>query len=85
MPSRTWEEVPDEIKQTFERLGIPEQESFLQVKAQFDSEAAYSRMKDDLSEKGVIFVGSTEGLKEYPTFSRNGSVLHLLLTINSLH
>ena len=68
MPSRTWEEVPDEIKQTFERLGIPEQErKFLAgVEAQFDSEAAYSRMKDDLSEKGVIFVGSTEGLKEYP-------------------
>ena len=68
MPSRTWEEVPDDIKKTFERLGIPEQErKFLAgVEAQFDSEAAYSRMKDDLSEKGVIFVGSTEGLKDYP-------------------
>ena len=68
MPSRTWEEVPDDIKKTFERLGIPEQErKFLAgVEAQFDSEAAYSRMKDDLSEKGVIFVGSTEGLKEHP-------------------
>jgi len=68
MPSRTWEEVPDDVKKTFERLGIPEQErKFLAgVEAQFDSEAAYSRMKDDLTEKGVIFVGSTEGLKEYP-------------------
>lgn len=66
--SRTWEDVPDDIKQTFERLGIPEQErAFLAgVEAQFDSEAAYSRMKDDLSKEGVIFVGSTEGLKEHP-------------------
>lgn len=67
-PSRTWDEVPDDIKNTFERLGIPEQErKFLAgVEAQFDSEAAYSRMKDDLEEKGVIFVGSTEGLKDHP-------------------
>ena len=67
-PSRTWEEVPDDVKNTFERLGIPEQErKFLAgVEAQFDSEAAYSRMKDDLEEKGVLFMGSTEGLKEYP-------------------
>lgn len=58
MPSRSWEEVPDDVKETFERLGIPEQErKFLAgVEAQFDSEAAYSRMKDDLAEKGVIFV-----------------------------
>ena len=67
-PSRSWDEVPEEVKLTFERLGIPEQErKFLAgVEAQFDSEAAYSRMKDELSEKGVIFVGSTEGLKEHP-------------------
>ena len=67
-PSRTWEEVPDDVKNTFERLGIPEQErKFLAgMEAQFDSEAAYSRMKDDLEEKGVLFMGSTEGLKEHP-------------------
>ncbi len=71
-PSRTWEEVPDEVKNTFERLGIPEQErKFLAgVEAQFDSEAAYSRMKEDLEKEGVIFVGSTEGLKEYPEIFR---------------
>ena len=52
-PSRSWDEVPEEVKLTFERLGIPEQErKFLAgVEAQFDSEAAYSRMKDELSEK----------------------------------
>lgn len=71
-PSRTWEEVPDEIKQTFERLGIPEQErKFLAgVEAQFDSEAAYSRMKETLEKEGVIFVGSTEGLMEHEEIFR---------------
>ncbi len=71
-PSRTWEEVPDDIKKTFERLGIPEQErKFLAgVEAQFDSEAAYSRMKEDLEKQGVLFVGSTEGLKEHPEIFR---------------
>jgi Fe-S cluster assembly protein SufB len=71
-PSRTWEEVPDDVKETFERLGIPEQErKFLAgVEAQFDSEAAYSRMKEDLEKEGVIFVGSTEGLAKYPEIFR---------------
>jgi Fe-S cluster assembly protein SufB len=70
--SRTWEEVPDDVKETFERLGIPEQErKFLAgVEAQFDSEAAYSNMKTALEKQGVIFVGSTEGLKDYPEIFR---------------
>ncbi|GHC04083.1 Fe-S cluster assembly protein SufB [Cerasicoccus arenae] len=67
-PSRTWDEVPDDVKQTFERLGIPEQErAFLAgVEAQFDSEAAYSRMKEEMEKLGVIFVGPHEGLHEHP-------------------
>jgi len=67
-PTRSWDEVPDDVKRTFERLGIPEQErKFLAgVEAQFDSEAVYSNMKKALGDEGVIFVGSTEGLKEYP-------------------
>lgn len=71
-PSRSWEEVPEEVKKTFERLGIPEQErKFLAgVEAQFDSEAAYSNMKKNLEQDGVIFVGSTEGLKKYPDIFR---------------
>ena len=65
---RTWEEVPEDMKRTFERLGIPEQErKFLAgVEAQFDSEAAYSNIKKAVGDQGVIFVGSTEGLKEHP-------------------
>lgn len=68
-PSRTWEEVPDSIKETFERLGIPEKERkyLAGVEAQFDSEAAYSRMKQDLSKDGVIFLGSSEALMQYPS------------------
>ena len=64
---RTWEEVPEDIKRTFERLGIPEQErKFLAgVEAQFDSEAAYSNIKAAVGEQGVIFVGSTEGLHKH--------------------
>lgn len=71
-PSRSWDEVPDEVKETFERLGIPEKErAYLAgVEAQFDSEASYSNMKEELAKQGVIFVGSTEGLKEYPEIFR---------------
>ena len=67
-PSRSWDEVPDDVKRTFERLGIPEQErKFLAgVEAQFDSEASYSRMKEDMEKLGVIFVGPNEGLRDHP-------------------
>src|SRR5580692_1801635 len=69
---RTWEEVPEDIKRTFERLGIPESErKFLAgVEAQFDSEAVYSNIKKAVSDQGVIFVGSTEGLKQHPEIFR---------------
>ena len=67
-PKRSWDEVPENVKRTFERLGIPEQErKFLAgVEAQFDSEAAYSNIKKAVGEQGVIFVGSTEGLHKHP-------------------
>jgi Fe-S cluster assembly protein SufB len=70
--SRTWDEVPDDVKNTFERLGIPEKErAYLAgVEAQFDSEASYSNMKEELSKQGVIFVGSSDGLKEHPEIFR---------------
>ncbi|HLP24559.1 MAG TPA: Fe-S cluster assembly protein SufB, partial [Acidobacteriota bacterium] len=71
-PKRTWDEVPEDIKKTFERLGIPEQErKFLAgVEAQFDSEAAYSNIKEAVAKQGVIFVNSTEGLREHPELFR---------------
>ena len=71
-PKRTWDEVPADIKATFERLGIPENERrFLAgVEAQFDSEAAYSNIKEAVGKQGVIFVGSTEGLMNHPEIFR---------------
>jgi Fe-S cluster assembly protein SufB len=71
-PKRTWDEVPEDVKRTFERLGIPEQErKFLAgVEAQFDSEAAYSNIKEAVGKQGVIFMGSTDGLKEHPEIFR---------------
>src|SRR5689334_19008361 len=71
-PKRSWEDVPEDVKRTFERLGIPEQErKFLAgVEAQFDSEAVYSNIKKAVGEQGVIFVGSTEGLKSHPEIFR---------------
>jgi Fe-S cluster assembly protein SufB len=71
-PTRSWDEVPDDVKRTFERLGIPEQERrFLAgVEAQFDSEAVYSNIKKAVGEQGVIFTGSTEGLKQHPEIFR---------------
>jgi Fe-S cluster assembly protein SufB len=70
--TRSWDEVPEDVKRTFERLGIPEQErKFLAgVEAQFDSEAVYSNIKKAVGEQGVIFVGSTDGLKEHPEIFR---------------
>jgi len=71
-PTRSWDEVPPEVLETFERLGVPEQErAFLAgVEAQYDSETAYSNVKEALEKDGVIFVNSTEGLKEHEEIFR---------------
>ncbi|MCA9173078.1 MAG: Fe-S cluster assembly protein SufB [Planctomycetales bacterium] len=64
---RTWDEVPEEIKETFERLGIPEAErKFLAgVKAQFESEVVYGSLKEDLAEQGVIFTDTDTAVREH--------------------
>ncbi|MBL4576391.1 MAG: Fe-S cluster assembly protein SufB [Opitutaceae bacterium] len=71
-PKRSWDDVPDDIKETFDRLGIPENErKFLAgVEAQFDSEAAYSNIKEAVGKQGVIFMGSTEALMKHPEIFR---------------
>ena len=71
-PKRSWDEVPPEVLETFDRLGVPEQErAFLAgVEAQYDSEAAYSNVKEALADEGVIFVTCSEGLKEYEEIVR---------------
>jgi Fe-S cluster assembly protein SufB len=65
---RTWDEVPPEIKDTFDRLGIPQAEQeFLQgVTAQYDSESVYHNIREDLEKKGVIFLDMDAALREYP-------------------
>jgi Fe-S cluster assembly protein SufB len=65
---RTWDEVPPEIKDTFDRLGIPQAEQeFLQgVTAQYDSESVYHNIREDLQKKGVIFLDMDAALREYP-------------------
>lgn len=63
-----WEEVPETIKNTFDRLGIPEAEQkFLAgASAQYESEVVYHNMLEEVKEKGVIFLDIDSGLKEYP-------------------
>lgn len=63
-----WEDVPSYIKDTFNKLGIPEAEQkFLSgVAAQYESEVVYHNIKKDLEEKGVIFLGMDDGLAQYP-------------------
>ncbi|RMG93461.1 MAG: Fe-S cluster assembly protein SufB [Chloroflexi bacterium] len=64
----TWEDVPEYIKNTFDKLGIPEAEQkFLSgVAAQYESEVVYHNIKKELEAKGVIFLGMDDGLKQYP-------------------
>ncbi|MDP3722736.1 MAG: Fe-S cluster assembly protein SufB [Candidatus Omnitrophota bacterium] len=64
----TWDEVPAEIKETFDRLGIPEAErKFLAgVSAQYESESVYHSMHEDLAKQGVIFLDMDTALKEQP-------------------
>ncbi|HEY3082378.1 MAG TPA: Fe-S cluster assembly protein SufB [Chloroflexota bacterium] len=66
--ARSWEDVPEAIKQTFDRLGIPEAErKFLAgVSAQYESEVVYHSIRKDLEEKGVIFTDTDTALREHP-------------------
>ncbi|MFZ4827837.1 MAG: Fe-S cluster assembly protein SufB [Phototrophicaceae bacterium] len=65
---RNWDDVPSEIKETFDRLGIPEAEQkFLQgVSAQYESEVVYHSIREDLIKKGVIFTDMDSALRDYP-------------------
>src|SRR3984957_9508824 len=69
---KTWDDVPEEIKKTFDRLGIPEAEKkFLAgVKAQFESEVVYGSLQEDLSRQGVIFTDTDTAVREHPDLVR---------------
>lgn len=66
--THSWEEVPDEIKETFDKLGIPEAEkkALAGVGAQWDSEAVYHNLQEDLEKQGVIFLNMDEAVRQYP-------------------
>ncbi len=70
---KSWDDVPEEIKKTFDRLGIPEAEKkFLAgVKAQFESEVVYGSLQEELSRQGVIFTDTDTAVREYPDLVRD--------------
>src|SRR5215213_4763330 len=70
--SRTWDDVPEDIKNTFDRLGIPEAErKFLAgVGAQYESEVVYHQVREDLEKQGVIFKDMDSGLREHEDLVR---------------
>lgn len=63
---RSWDEVPEEIKETFDKLGIPEAEQkyLAGVSAQYESEVVYHNMKQDLEDLGIVFKDTDSALKE---------------------
>ena len=65
----SWEDLPDDIKNTYDRLGIPEAEKqrlVAGVAAQYESEVVYHQIREDLEEQGVIFMDTDTGLREHP-------------------
>src|SRR5690625_2532104 len=67
----SWEELPEDIKNTYDRLGIPEAEKqrlVAGVAAQYESEVVYHQIREDLEAQGVIFLDTDTALKEHPEF-----------------
>ena len=78
--ARSWEELPEDIRTTYERLGIPEAERnslVAGVAAQYESEVVYHQIREDLEKQGVIFVDTDTGLREYPELFKEyfGSII----------
>ena len=76
----TWEDLPDDIKNTYDRLGIPEAEKqrlVSGVAAQYESEVVYHQIQEDLEEQGVIFLDTDTALSEHPEIFQEyfGSVI----------
>ena len=69
---RTWDEVPDDIKKTFDKLGIPEMErKFLAgVGAQYESEMVYHSLREEWEKQGVVFLGTEDGLRQHEDLFR---------------
>jgi Fe-S cluster assembly protein SufB len=78
--AESWEDLPDDIKNTYDRLGIPEAEKqrlVAGVAAQYESEVVYHKIRADLEEQGVIFLDTDTGLREHPELFQEyfGSVI----------
>jgi Fe-S cluster assembly protein SufB len=69
---KSWDDVPQDIKDTFDRLGIPEAEKkyLAGVKAQFESEVVYGSLQEELGNKGVIFTDTDTAVREHPELLR---------------
>ena len=70
--ARSWDDVPDDVKKTFERLGIPEAErkALAGVGAQYESEMVYHNLKEEWEKLGVVFLSIEDGLRQYPDLFR---------------
>ncbi|WP_433262475.1 Fe-S cluster assembly protein SufB [Actinosynnema sp. CS-041913] len=76
----TWDDLPDDIKNTYDRLGIPEAEKqrlVSGVAAQYESEVVYHKIREDLEEQGVVFLDTDTALREHPELFKEyfGSVI----------
>ncbi len=72
-PATSWDDLPEEIKATYDRIGIPEAERerlVAGVAAQYESEVVYHQIRGDLEEQGVIFLDTDTALKEQPELMR---------------
>ncbi len=69
---KSWDDLPADIKKTYDRLGIPEAEKkyLAGVKAQYESEVVYGSLQEDLANKGVVFTDTDSALRDYPDLMR---------------
>ena len=79
-PANSWDDLPEDIKTTYDRIGIPEAERerlVAGVAAQYESEVVYHQIRGDLEEQGVIFVDTDTAVREYPEMVREyfGSII----------
>ena len=79
-PTNSWDDLPEDIRTTYDRIGIPEAERerlVAGVAAQYESEVVYEQIREDLTEQGVIFVDTDTAVREYPEMVREyfGSII----------
>lgn len=79
-PAQSWDDLPEDIRNTYDRLGIPQAERdrlVAGVAAQYESEVVYHQIREDLQSQGVIFLDTDSGLREYPELFKEyfGSVV----------